>query len=167
MEPLRELGAARLARAVESNRQLTEVLVDFWYNHFNVFANAGQARYLVPTYERDAIRPHVLGSFHQMLRAVAYSPAMLVYLDNWRSAAEEDRDVAGPAPRPRNDAIEDAVRRMQRSGRLDPRRICSRWSSGADRRRATTARPASTRTTPVSSWSCTRLVWTAATRSRT
>ena len=123
VEPLRELGAARVIRAVESNRQLNEVLVDFWYNHFNVFANAGQARYLVPTYEREAIRPHVLGSFHQMLRAVAYSPAMLVYLDNWRSAAEEDRDLAGPTPRPRNDAIEDAVRRMQRSGRMDPRRM--------------------------------------------
>jgi len=122
--PLQELGAARLLRAVESDRQLNEVLVDFWFNHFNVFANAGQVRYLLSTYEREAIRPHVFGSFRAMLGAVAHSPAMLVYLDNWRSAAEEGRKVAGAPPRARNDAVEDAIRRMARGGgRVDPRRL--------------------------------------------
>jgi len=121
--PLLELGAARLLRAVESDRQLNEVLVDFWFNHFNVFANTGQVRYLLSTYEREAIRPHVLGSFRAMLGAVAHSPAMLVYLDNWRSAAEEGRKVAGAPPRARNDAVEDAIRRMARGARVDPRRL--------------------------------------------
>ena len=120
--PLREIAAARTVRAVESKRQLTEVLTDFWYNHFNVFGNNGQNRYLVSSYERDTIRPHVLGNFREMLYAVARSPAMLVYLDNWRSAAEEGRNVAGPAPRARNDAVEDAIRDMQRrmsAGRMN------------------------------------------------
>ncbi len=122
--PLQELGAARMLRAVDSNRQLNEVLVDFWFNHFNVFAGKGQVRYLISTYERDVIRPHVLGSFRRMLGAVARSPAMLVYLDNWQSAAEQERDVAGPPPRPRDDAVEDAIRGMQGSGyRVDPRRV--------------------------------------------
>lgn len=122
--PLQELGAARIMRAVESERQLTEVLVDFWFNHFNVFSNKGQVRFLLSTYERDAIRPHVMGSFRRMLGAVAHSPAMLVYLDNWQSAAEEGRKVAGQAPRARNDAVEDAIRRMQGSGRtINPQRM--------------------------------------------
>ena len=120
--PLREIAAARIVRGIESKRQLTEVLTDFWYNHFNVFGNNGQNRYLVSTYERDTIRPHVLGNFREMLYSVARSPAMLVYLDNWRSAAEEDRKVAGPAPRALNDAVEDAIRQMQRrmsAGRMN------------------------------------------------
>ena len=69
-----------------SNRQLEEVLTDFWYNHFNVFLDKGPDRYFVASYERDVIRPHVLGSFHDLLRATAQSPAMLFYLDNWQSA---------------------------------------------------------------------------------
>ncbi len=122
--PLQELGAARIMRAVESERQLTEVLVDFWFNHFNVFSSKGQVRFLLTSYERDAIRPHVMGSFRRMLGAVAHSPAMLVYLDNWQSAAEENRKVAGQAPRARNDAVEDAIRRMQMSGRtINPQRM--------------------------------------------
>lgn len=122
--PLQELGAARIMRAVESERQLTEVLVDFWFNHFNVFAGKGQVRFLLSPYEREAIRPHVMGSFRRMLGAVAHSPAMLVYLDNWQSAAEQDRKVAGRAPRARNDAVEDAIRRMQRAGRpINPQRM--------------------------------------------
>ncbi len=134
--PLQELGAARMFRAVESRRQLNEVLVDFWFNHFNVFAGKGQVRYLLSTYERDVIRPHVLGSFRQMLGAVAHSPAMLVYLDNWQSAAEEGRDVAGAAPRARNDAVEDAIRRMRVSGgRVDPRRMQQLQRQSQQRRR--------------------------------
>lgn len=82
-----EAAEARLLRAIESPRQLEEVMVDFWYNHFNVFAGKGQDRALVASYERDAIRPHVFGSFRQMLGATARHPAMLFYLDNWVSKA--------------------------------------------------------------------------------
>jgi uncharacterized protein (DUF1800 family) len=84
-----DLMAAKLFRAVYSNRQLEEVLVDFWYNHFNVFLDKGADRYLVTAYERDAIRPHVLGKFEDLLRATAQSPAMLFYLDNWESAGPQ------------------------------------------------------------------------------
>jgi uncharacterized protein (DUF1800 family) len=82
-----EAAEARLLRAIESPRQLEEVMVDFWYNHFNVFAGKGQDRALVASYERDAIRPFVFASFRQMLGATAHHPAMLFYLDNWVSKA--------------------------------------------------------------------------------
>jgi uncharacterized protein (DUF1800 family) len=82
-----DLIEAKLLRAVYSNRQLEEVLADFWYNHFNVFIEKGADRYLVTAYERDQIRPHVLGKFEDLLRATAQSPAMLFYLDNWQSVA--------------------------------------------------------------------------------
>lgn len=81
----RDLTEAKLLRAVYSNRQLEEVLTDFWYNHFNVFLDKGADRYLVTSYERDVIRPHVLGKFRDLLEATAKSPAMLFYLDNWQS----------------------------------------------------------------------------------
>ena len=84
---LSEAAEARLLRAIESPRQLEEVMVDFWYNHFNVFAGKGQDHVLVASYERDAIRPYVFGSFRQMLGATAHHPAMLFYLDNWVSKA--------------------------------------------------------------------------------
>jgi len=80
-----DLLEAKVARAVHSNRQLQEVLVDFWFNHFNVYLDKGADRYLVTSYERDAIRPHALGKFKDMLRATAEHPAMLFYLDNWQS----------------------------------------------------------------------------------
>jgi uncharacterized protein (DUF1800 family) len=82
-----EMMQAKLLRAIESERQLQEVLTDFWFNHFNVFIGKNLVRSYVTAYERDAIRPHVLGSFRDLLGAVAKSPAMLVYLDNWQSAA--------------------------------------------------------------------------------
>jgi len=80
-----DLMEAKLLRAIYSNRQLEEVLTDFWYNHFNVFLDKGADRYLVGSYERDDIRPHVLGKFHDLLLATAESPAMLFYLDNVQS----------------------------------------------------------------------------------
>ncbi|HET7550132.1 MAG TPA: DUF1800 domain-containing protein [Gemmatimonadaceae bacterium] len=86
-----ELQSAKLARAVSSERQLQEVMVDFWENHFSVFAGKGLTRFFVADYERDAIRPHALGKFRDLLGAVAKSPAMLYYLDNWRSAADSSR----------------------------------------------------------------------------
>ncbi|MBI4265944.1 MAG: DUF1800 domain-containing protein [Acidobacteria bacterium] len=80
-----DLAAARLLRAVASERQLEEVLVDFWFNHFNVFAGKGRTAMYLPDYEREAIRPHVLGRFRDLLGATARHPAMLFYLDNWLS----------------------------------------------------------------------------------
>lgn len=82
-----EVIEAKLQRAVLSNRQLEEVLVDFWFNHFNVSVSKAQVRMLLPSYEREAIRPHVLGRFRDMLLATARHPAMLFYLDNFQSQA--------------------------------------------------------------------------------
>jgi len=85
-----ELTQQKVLRAAYSDRQLEEVMVDFWFNHFNVFAGKGQTRTYLTEYERDAIRPHVLGKFRDLLQATAESPAMLFYLDNWQSSAPAD-----------------------------------------------------------------------------
>jgi uncharacterized protein (DUF1800 family) len=95
-EVARELAVQRTLRAVTSRRQLQEVLVDFWFNHFNVYADKGQDKWLLVSYERDAIRPHVFGSFRDLLGATARHPAMLFYLDNWLSVAPQ-ADAAPPA----------------------------------------------------------------------
>lgn len=84
----RETAEARVLRAIDSPRQLEEVMVEFWYNHFNVFAGKGVDRALVASYERDAIRPYVMGSFRDLLGATAKHPAMLYYLDNYLSTAD-------------------------------------------------------------------------------
>jgi uncharacterized protein (DUF1800 family) len=81
-----ELMIAKLLRAVYSERQLEEQLDDFWFNHFNIFAQKDQDIYLVTSFERDTIRPNLLGKFRDLLGATAHSPAMLIYLDNWLSA---------------------------------------------------------------------------------
>jgi uncharacterized protein (DUF1800 family) len=88
-EAVETLAANKLVRAVYSERQLQELLVDFWFNHFNVFAGKGRTAMFIPEYEREAIRPHVLGRFRDLLGATAKSPAMLFYLDNWLSADPE------------------------------------------------------------------------------
>jgi len=82
-----EARQARLLRAVLGERQLESVLVDFWFNHFNVFGGKESVRATVSFYEAEAIRPHVLGRFRDMLGATARHPAMLNYLDNWQSVA--------------------------------------------------------------------------------
>lgn len=84
-----DLNEAKLQRAVYSNRQLAELMSDFWYNHFNVFFDKGADRTLVTSYERDAIRPNVFGNFRTLLGATAKSPAMLFYLDNWESVGPD------------------------------------------------------------------------------
>jgi uncharacterized protein (DUF1800 family) len=91
----RDLSEGKLLRAVYSNRQLDEVLTDFWFNHFNVYLDKGADRYLVTEYERDVIRPHVLGKFKDLLVATAKSPAMLFYLDNWQSVGPDAPQVRG------------------------------------------------------------------------
>jgi uncharacterized protein (DUF1800 family) len=97
-----QLSEAKLLRAISSGRQLQEVMADFWFNHFNVFAGKDQEAALLPDYEQRVLRPNALGSFPELLEATAHSPAMLIYLDNWRSAA--------PAPPP--------VRRERRGRRF-------------------------------------------------
>jgi uncharacterized protein (DUF1800 family) len=80
-----ELQQAKVMRAIYSERQLLEVMTDFWFNHFNVFQFKNQDAYYTTAYERDVIRPHALGKFYDLLVATAQSPAMLMYLDNWLS----------------------------------------------------------------------------------
>ena len=84
-----DLNEAKLMRAIYSNRQLAELMDDFWYNHFNVYIDKGADKTLVTAYERDAIRPNIFGTFRQLLQATAQSPAMLFYLDNWESVAPD------------------------------------------------------------------------------
>ncbi len=88
-EMLQQLGAQKLLRGVYAENQLQEVLTDFWYNHFHVSTSNPRSRGFVLSYERDAIRPHILGSFRDLLGATARHPAMLLYLDNAKSIAAE------------------------------------------------------------------------------
>jgi uncharacterized protein (DUF1800 family) len=92
---LSELSQQKLLRAAYSERQLEEQMVDFWFNHFNVFAGKGATRVYLTAYERDTIRPHALGKFRDLLGATAESPAMLFYLDNWQSSAPDAARGAG------------------------------------------------------------------------
>jgi uncharacterized protein (DUF1800 family) len=105
-ELLGQLMTQKLVRAVESENQLEEVMTDFWFNHFNVSLTDNKARPFLLSYERDAIRPHALGNFRDLLEATAKSPAMLVYLDNAQSTAAENepttmQDEMGRTPRQR------------------------------------------------------------------
>jgi uncharacterized protein (DUF1800 family) len=106
-----ELAMAKVTRAVYSDRQLQQIMDDFWFNHFNVFAGKGDVKWLMTSYERDVIQPHTLGKFKDLLNATAKSPAMLFYLDNYlsvdpnaaaRAAAERAarRGRFGAPPRP-------------------------------------------------------------------
>ncbi len=88
-QPGQTLAKGKVYRAIESDRQLEEVLADFWYNHFNVDAGKGNVRLAVTDYDREAIRPHVLGKFRDLLEATATSPAMMLYLDNAQSRVGE------------------------------------------------------------------------------
>jgi uncharacterized protein (DUF1800 family) len=94
---LGEVASAKLMRAVASERQLYEQMVDFWENHFSVFTGKGQTRLFIPAYDRDVIRPRALGRFRDLLGAVAHSPAMLFYLDNAQSVADTSRRTLRPA----------------------------------------------------------------------
>ena len=115
-----ELAMAKVTRAVYSERQLQQVMDDFWFNHFNVFAGKGDVKWLMTSYERDVIQPHTLGKFKDLLDATAHSPAMLFYLDNYlsvdpnaaaraaaqRAARQQGRwgRFGGPPPRPQQQA---------------------------------------------------------------
>ncbi|HKH90708.1 MAG TPA: DUF1800 domain-containing protein, partial [Gemmatimonadaceae bacterium] len=98
-----DVQAVKLARAVGSERQLEQVMTDFWENHFSVFAGKGLTRLYIPAYDRDVIRPHALGRFRDLLGAVAKSPAMLFYLDQFQSTVDSTHTPlrAGRLPRGR------------------------------------------------------------------
>jgi uncharacterized protein (DUF1800 family) len=96
-----ELQASRILRAVYSERQLQEVMVDFWTNHFNVFAAKGADRWLLVSYDRDTIRPNAMRKFSDLLVATAQSPAMLFYLDNFQSVSPNAQLGGGNRLRPR------------------------------------------------------------------
>jgi len=104
-----ELVEGKLLRAIYSDRQLQEVMTDFWFNHFNIFLGKGADRYLLTSYERDVIRPRALGKFEDLLVATAHSPAMLFYLDNWLSVGPNS-DVANGIPRRANKEWKQRVR---------------------------------------------------------
>lgn len=95
---LEELVESKILRATYSERQLQEVMTDFWFNHFNVFIGKSADRYFLTSYERDVIRPRAMGKFEDLLVATAQSPAMLFYLDNWLSVGPNS-DVARGIPR--------------------------------------------------------------------
>ncbi len=104
-----ELAMAKVTRAVYSDRQLQQIMDDFWFNHFNVFAGKGDVKWLMTSYERDVIQPHTLGKFKDLLNATAKSPAMLFYLDNFLSV---DPNAAARA------AAQRAMRQQARWGRF-------------------------------------------------
>src|SRR5215203_53025 len=129
-----ELQSAKLARAVVSDRQLQEVMVDFWENHFSVFAGKGPVRFYLTEYDRDVIRPHAFGKFRDLLGAVAQSPAMLFYLDNWQSRADSlHPTLAGNGQRAAGaEQLREALQRATRAdGTIDasrlPRAMRRRW----------------------------------------
>ena len=122
-----ELQEAKLLRASYSERQTDEVLVDFWMNHFNVFAGKGQDKFLLTGYERDVVRPRAWGRFEDLLRATAQSPAMLFYLDNWLSTDPSAN-------------VDDLRRAMAEENGMRPRRS-NGMGRGLGRRRAPGATP--------------------------
>jgi uncharacterized protein (DUF1800 family) len=125
-----------LVRAVRSERQLGEVMADFWFNHFNVFAGKGLDRVYLPEYMERTIRSHALGRFEELLIATATSPAMMFYLDNAQSVAPGSRPPAldrrmaagarvrpgrgrfpgGMAPNPRMDSLRQQAQARMPSG---------------------------------------------------
>ena len=111
-----QLSASRILRAVYSERQLQEVMVDFWSNHFNVYANKAATRWFLPEYDRDVIRPNALGNFKDLLLATAQSPAMLFYLDNFQSVAQNTQNNLGGNQNRRNQRIQE----MLKDGKLTP-----------------------------------------------
>ena len=120
-QQVQTLASEKLMRAMYSDRQLQEVLVDFWFNHFNVYAAKGRTAEYLPQYEHDVIRPHVFDRFRDLLEADAKSPAMLFYLDNWLSA---DPNAADRMAQTREQRIADRrARAALGAGRFGRRRF--------------------------------------------
>lgn len=110
-----QLNASRIIRAAYSERQLQEVMVDFWTNHFNVYANKAATRWFLPEYDRDVIRPNALGNFKDLLLATAKSPAMLFYLDNYQSISPN-----APTGNARNAQNRQRLQKMIENGNVPP-----------------------------------------------
>jgi uncharacterized protein (DUF1800 family) len=110
-----QITANRMLRAAYSERQLQEVMVDFWQNHFNVFAGKAAVRWYIPSYERDVLRKNALGNFKDLLLGTAEHPAMLFYLDNFESISPN----AGRQAAQGQQRLQDALR--QNGGQLPPR----------------------------------------------
>ena len=113
---LPQIVANRVIRAVYSERQLQEVMVDFWGNHFNVFSGKNAVRWYIPSYERDVLRKYALGNFKDLLTATAMHPAMLFYLDNFQSVSPNAQQPG--ANRARNQRLQQIFRN---GGQLPPR----------------------------------------------
>jgi uncharacterized protein (DUF1800 family) len=107
-----QITANRVLRAVYSERQLQEVMVDFWQNHFNVYAGKAAVRWYIPSYERDVLRKNALGNFKDLVVGTAQHPAMLFYLDNFESVAPDSQIAANAGNGPLQRAI--------RNGSLTP-----------------------------------------------
>jgi uncharacterized protein (DUF1800 family) len=120
---IEELAMAKVTRAIYSDRQLQQVMDDFWFNHFNVYAAKGEDKWYLTSYERDVIQPHTFGKFKDLVTATAESPAMLFYLDNFLSAdpnaaqrqaalraMRQNRGRFGRTPRPQNQQPKKNVR---------------------------------------------------------
>ena len=114
-----QIVANRVLRDVYSERQLQEVMVDFWQNHFNVYAGKAAVRWYIPSYERDVLRPNALGNFRDLLVGSAKHPAMLFYLDNFESVS--------PNAQPQGNAQNAArVQQMVQSGQPLPPQLRER-----------------------------------------
>lgn len=111
---LPQITANRLLRAVYSERQLQEVMVDFWQNHFNVFAGKAAVRWYIPSYERDVLRKNALGNFKDLVIGTAQHPAMLFYLDNFESRSPNSQPVRA------NNPLAERVLQQMRNGELRP-----------------------------------------------
>jgi len=110
-----QIAANRILRAVYSERQLQEVMVDFWQNHFNVFAGKAAVRWYIPSYERDVLRPNALGNFKDLLVGTAKHPAMLFYLDNFESVSPNSQGPGGNRAGNGN-----RLQQLMRNGQLPP-----------------------------------------------
>lgn len=116
-----QITANRVLRAVYSERQLQEVMVDFWQNHFNVFAGKAAVRWYIPSYERDVLRKNALGNFKDLVAGTAQHPAMLFYLDNFESVAP-NAQPANNNPGRLQQAVRDGKLTPQMRERLKERR---------------------------------------------
>lgn len=105
-----QMQSSRIIRATYSENQLQEQMVDFWLNHFNVYAGKAAVKWYIPAYERDVIRKNALGNFRDLLVGTAQSPAMLFYLDNFQSMS----------PKVNNNKQGERLRQMISNGQLNP-----------------------------------------------
>jgi uncharacterized protein (DUF1800 family) len=129
-----QIVSNRVLRAVYSERQLQEVMVDFWQNHFNVFAGKAAVRWYIPSYERDVLRKNALGNFKDLVVGTARHPAMLFYLDNFQSTAPATQDAATTANRERLERMVQSGRPLPEQARERLKRQFSLDDAGLDQR---------------------------------